>query len=189
MSRLGHAYTVSDYFDAEETSGLRYEYLNGEILAMTGGSPNHNLIALNTRDALKNVLGRGGCRVYVSDLRLQTDTGLFTYPDVLVICGRPQLASDSGITVTNPLIIAEVLSPSTRDYDRGEKFKHYRSIPSLRDYLLIDQYSVDVEHRRRDGDVWQSVRHSHPDDEVRLTGATIRVADIYADIELTSAGA
>ena len=112
-----------------------------------------------------------------------TASGLYTYPDAVVICGPIIL---SGETITNPTVLVEVLSPSTRAYDQGEKFELYRSIPTLRDYLLIEQNTIDVEHRWRDGDQWSSERKTSLEDVIRLNSIEVdlRIADLYARVQL-----
>ena len=178
-------YTVGEYLAVEETSPLRHEYLDGEILAMSGGSRRHNRIALNLNNALDQILGPRGCQTFVADVRLRIANDFYAYPDVMVVCGKAELSSDSQETITNPILLAEVLSKSTQRYDRGEKFTKYRAISSLRDYLLIDQYSMDVEHRWLEGDGWRNARYTNRDDEVRLTGAvaSISLAAIYLRID------
>jgi Uma2 family endonuclease len=180
MQQTKRHYSVDEYFGIEEMSELRHEYFDGEIFAMSGGSRNHNQIAQNlTRsfDPLRN----HGCRSYLADLRLKTPSGLYTYPDAMVICGPAVLAADRLETLTNPVVLAEVRSTSTRDYDRGQKFDLYRTIPALRDYLLVDQYAVDVEHRFLDGGRWESKRHSSRRDAIQLTGVdlVLQVDAIY----------
>lgn len=177
--------SVDEYLELEEASDIRHEFLDGMMLAMSGGSFNHNEIAINTRNALKTAAGRN-CRGFVSDIRVKTGSGLLTYPDVVLICGNAE-QSGPGITATNPVVIGEVLSRSTRNYDLGDKFNHYRSIPSLSDYLLIDQDAIDVEHRWRDGDQWRSARYTNAGDSIALTGVsvTLRLSDLYAGIDLT----
>ena len=132
-------YSLDDYFSIEEMSDVRHEYFDGDIFAMAGGSLNHNRIVLNVAEAFRSALRGGDCEAFATDMRLKTASGLYTYPDVMVICGRIQLTDDAPETVTNPVVIVEVLSPSTRDYDSGAKLDHYRSIPTLRDYLLVEQ--------------------------------------------------
>jgi len=147
---------------------------------MSGGTRNHNQIALNVARAFDGLRSRG-CRYYVADLQVNTPSGLYTYPDVTVACPPVALTSDHGETITNPVVIIEVLSTSTREYDRGLKFELYQTVPTLRDYLLIDQYKIDVEHRFLDGGAWQSRRYTTGDDVVQFSGvpATLRVADTY----------
>ena len=130
----------------EEGSNLRHEYFEGQMFALSGGSAEHNRITKNLVKLLDGALDRG-CESYFNDLRVKTPSGLHTYPDVFVVCGPLTYSSDDRFAVTNPIIIAEVLSDSTRDYDRGEKFDLYRATPTLRDYLVVDQYTVDVDHR------------------------------------------
>jgi Uma2 family endonuclease len=121
---------------------------------MAGASANHNLIVGNCVFTLGLQLKKKPCRVYPSDLRLRIEaTGLYTYPDLSVVCGEPQLESDAGDVLLNPLVIVEVLSDSTEAYDRGKKFEHYRTIPTLRHYVLIsqDRHSIDCFSLRDDG--------------------------------------
>ena len=130
-------YSLDEYFAVEEVSSIKHEYYNGEIFAMAGSSLRHNHITANILTFFRTSLRQGECSAFSSDLRLQTPGGLFTYPDVMVICGQPVLTHDRPDTVTNPVILVEVFSESTREYDRGDKFGHYQEIPTLREYLLI----------------------------------------------------
>lgn len=173
-------YSLDEYLTLEEMSNVRHEYFEGEMFAMSGGSRDHNQIAQNFSRAFDSLRARG-CRVYVSDLRVKTPSGLYTYPDAMVTCAS--LATDNPETVTNPIVIAEVLSTSTRDYDRGQKFELYRTIPTLRDYVLIDQYSISVEHRFQDGSKWGSKRYTSRDDVVQLRGVEVAL-DVNSIYEL-----
>ena len=182
MSRPDRHYSVDEYLEMEATSDVRHEYLHGSIIAMSGGTFDHNQIAINLQAALS--AGRDhGCRAFINDIRVTMPSGLYTYPDVVVICGSPELIPGKGTTATNPVVIAEVLSRDTARYDRGKKFELYKSIPSLRDYLLIDQDRVDVEHRWRDGDRWQSA-HFGKGERFTLTGAplTVEVDALYKNV-------
>jgi len=143
-------YSLDDYFAVEVGSSIRHEFLNGEIFAMAGASVAHNDIAANVLSLLRAGLGDSGCRAFGSDLRLVTPGGLYTYPDVMVICGRPELVPGRPDTVTNPVMLVEVLSPATRDYDRGEKRLASQTIPTLRELLLVEQDAVAVERLARD---------------------------------------
>ena len=139
-------YTPEEYIDIEVNSEERHEYINGEIILMTGGTPNHNQIALNLSGALNFALKRQPYRVFVTDQRLWiTRKRIYTYPDVMVVQGDLQLQEGRRDTITNPLMIAEVLSDSTRNYDKDKKFAAYRTIPSFQEYLLIDQYTMHIE--------------------------------------------
>lgn len=151
-------YTVSEYYAIEQSAEIKHEYYNGEIFAMAGASLNHNRIVRNALFALGEVLAHTECEVLGSDLRVYAPSGLYTYPDAMVICGRPALVDGAPLdTVTNPALIVEVLSDSTQDYDRGEKFTLYGSIPSLHEYWLIAQKEARVERfeRKADGS-WRS---------------------------------
>ncbi len=129
-----HRYTFEDYLDLEEVAGVRHEYLGGDIYAMAGGAPEHAAMAA----AITAQLGDGACRVYSSDLRLRVlETGLATYPDVTVICGPSKRDPRSATHVVNPKVLVEVLSPSTADYDRGEKLEHYKKIAGLDAIVLF----------------------------------------------------
>ena len=146
--------TPEEYLHRERKAEFRSEYYRGETFAMAGASANHNLIVGNCVFTLGLQLKKKPCRVYPSDLRLRIEaTGLYTYPDLSVVCGEPQLESDAGDVLLNPLVIVEVLSDSTEAYDRGKKFEHYRTIPTLRHYVLIsqDRHSIDCFSLRDDG--------------------------------------
>ncbi|MES1025552.1 Uma2 family endonuclease [Gloeocapsa sp. BRSZ] len=135
-------YTDEEYLNIEVTSEERHEYVNGEIRLMTGGTPNHNDIAGNLYVLLKLALKGKPYRTFYADQRLWiADRNLYTYPDVMVVPRPLQLQIGRNDTITNPVMIAEVLPKSTQDYDRGEKFVAYRTIDSFCEYLLIDQYS------------------------------------------------
>ena len=158
MTRMAvhHRYTFEQYLTLEESSNVRHEYFQGEIYAMAGGTPDHAALAMNFGAALVTLLRDRPCRVFSSDLRIRVrDTGLATHPDVTVVCGPLERDPESATTVTNSLLIAEVLSDSTGDYDRGEKFEHYKRLPSLREYVLISHRRAQVEvWRRAGGDEW-----------------------------------
>ena len=148
--RVKKFYTPEEYLALEESAAYKSEYFRGEIFAMSGGSRNHSIIAANIITALNQALVDKPCEVYTSDMRLLVEAnGLYTYPDVMVVCGKPQLVKGRNDTVTNPLLIVEVLSPSTREYDRVRKFGLYREIESLRAYMLVDSEQVHVTYLER----------------------------------------
>jgi Uma2 family endonuclease len=139
-------YTPEEYLEFEINSPERHEYINGEIIPMTGGLPNHNLIIGNLYAALNFLLKREPYFVFVTDQRVWIPKQrIHTYPDIMVVAGALQLQTGRKDTITNPLLIVEVLSKSTQSYDQGNKFKFYRTIPSFQEYILIDQYSIHVE--------------------------------------------
>ena len=129
---------------------IRYEYINGELIAMSGASRAHNLITINISTALHSRLRGTKCETYANEMRVSTPTTTsYFYPDVVVVCEEPRFEDDVFDTLLNPIILVEVLSPSTEVYDRREKFAHYRQLPSLREYVLVSQDKVLVEHYRR----------------------------------------
>lgn len=138
-------YTPEEYLEIEEKAEYKSEYRDGEIVPMTGGTTNHNKIALNLAASLKIALRRKNYDVYIGDVRLWIPRyRQHTYPDVMVIEGQPIYTGTSTTTVMNPMLIAEVLSKSTKNYDQGDKFLYYRSIPEFKEYILIDQYQYHV---------------------------------------------
>jgi Uma2 family endonuclease len=143
QAAVQHRYTPEEYLDLEENSETKYEFFDGDVFAMAGGTVEHSLIAANLIRALGNPLAPRGCSVFTSDLRLKVETtGLRTHPDVTVLGGAPQR---DGSFLLNPTLIAEVLSKSTEGYDRGTKFDHYRTIGSLDIYLLVSEHSPRIE--------------------------------------------
>jgi len=139
-------YSVEEYFELEETAEYKSEYHDGEIIPMTGGTTNHNKIALNFCYNFKFTTKGKNYEIYINDVRLSiSHQRRYTYPDIMIIKDKPIYEGDKETTVTNPLIIIEVLSNSTENYDRGEKFKSYRAINSFQEYILIDQYNFSVE--------------------------------------------
>lgn len=134
-------YTPEEYLTLEEKATEKHEYRDGEIALMPGGTTNHNQIAGNFYRQFPLKIQNQDYYVYINDVRLWiAQYRIFTYPDVMVIKGKPMYEGKGTSNVTNPLIIVEVLSQSTRDYDRTDKFQYYRSIPEFREYILIDQY-------------------------------------------------
>lgn len=157
-----HRYSFQDYLAVEEVSRVKHEFLDGEIYAMAGGSVLHAALSAAVLAALHNQL-RGRCRVYSSDLRIRVlATGLASYPDVTVVCGTVIADPKDADTVTNPTALVEVLSPSTADYDLGEKFEHYKQAPSVRAvvYVWQDWRQIELRERAADGS-WriQTVGH------------------------------
>ena len=129
---------------------IRHEYLNGELIAMSGASRAHNLITGNIFGELRTLLRGSGCETYANEMRVSSPlTSSYFYPDVVVVCEEPRFEDEVFDTLLNPIILVEVLSPSTEAYDRGEKFAHYRQLASLQEYVLVAQDKVFVEHYRR----------------------------------------
>ncbi|MEO1069331.1 MAG: Uma2 family endonuclease [Cyanobacteria bacterium J06638_6] len=150
--QLSSTYSPEEYLELEVSSEVRHEYIHGEIVPMTGGTPNHNRIIRNLCTALTIGLQGQDMEVFVADQRLWVpEADLYTYPDLMVIEGELVCKPGRRDTLTNPLVIIEVLSSSTQTYDRGDKFAAYRTIDSFREYVLIDQYSAHVEHHVKTG--------------------------------------
>ena len=178
-------YTVEEYFSIEESSEIKHEHCDGTIFAMAGASINHNRIVRNVLGAFQNSLKDSNCEAFGSDLRLHTPSGLYTYPDVIVICGAIELIEGPPETVCNPALIVEVLSDSTAEYDRGEKFSLYQSIPTLRDYILIEQNKAAVDHYAGGAEgTWTLNSRSGLAGGVITTStpATLSMTDIYAGV-------
>ena len=148
---------------------IRHEYVNGELVAMSGASRVHNLITGNIFGELRNLLKSSGCETYTNEMRVSTpSTNSYFYPDVVVVCEEPRFEDDVFDTLLNPIILVEVLSPSTKDYDRGEKFTHYRQITSLQEYVLVAQDQIHVEHYRRQEKQWILTDFQRLDDILSL---------------------
>ena len=184
MSTVPKPYiTADEYLLRERQAEFRSEYLRGEMFAMAGASANHNLIVLNAGASLREQLKKKPCLVYASDLKLRIEaTGLYTYPDLSIVCGEPQLESDAGDVLLNPIVLVEVLSDSTEAYDRGKKFEHYRTIRSLQHYVLIaqDRPSIDCFSRLPDGS-WNLTSCQRLDGKISLDaiGSELVGAEVY----------
>ena len=177
-----------EYLDWEEDQPTKHEYFHGRIYAMTGGSLEHVTVIQNLGTALSNRLRGGNCRVFTSEMRVKVnETGLYTYPDAAVVCGAMQLdRRTKSVTLLNPSLIIEVLSPSTEAYDRGEKFAHYRRISSLSDYILISTKSPQVEHYqlKNDGDWLLTIRTELESTlTIKALGIELPFAEIYEYVE------
>jgi Uma2 family endonuclease len=175
-------YTYAEYLSLEDESAIRHEYLDGEIYAMAGGTPDHAALAASVIRVLAQTL-RPPCRAFTSDLRVRiAATGLSTYPDVSVVCGRTQRASDDPIAVTNPVLLVEVTGPSTEDYDRGEKLRQYQQLPSVREVLFVSHRGAALTLHRRDGEHWIVIEAGASASlELVSVGARIAVDELYAE--------
>jgi len=184
--------TAVEYLSTERDSSEKHEFAFGEIYAMSGASARHVEIVGNIAGELRNQLRQRPCRVYSTDLRLAVDVShRYTYPDVVVVCGQPKFLDDQLDTLLNPDLIVEVLSESTRNYDRGDKFQQYRGIPSFREYLLVDQAKVHVErHTKQPDGTWSLWETDSLNDAIRLDSisATLPITEIYLKIEFDAAG-
>lgn len=184
VRRPGHHYTYEEYLAYERDSALKHEYEDGEIVAMAGGSRRHNALALRVGAAL-DAARRSGCVAFQSDQRVRVlATGKAAYPDATMVCGpiEGDPADPSGATISNPTLIVEVLSPSTEDEDRGNKWQHYQLIPSLREYVLVSQAGPRVEcYRRLDSGGWEYRDVTSGTLELE-GGATLDLDALYGDL-------
>lgn len=183
--------TPEEYLALERKATRKSEYFNGEIFAMSGASPQHVLIVTNVVAELRGQLKGRACTVYSTDLRVKvSETGLYTYPDAVVVCDTPLFDDDNRDTLLNPTLIVEVLSESTKDYDRGEKFEHYRSISSFKEYVLISQDKHHVEHFVRQPDHgWLLSETNKLSDTIDLPAIACRLAltEVYDKVDRLSA--
>jgi Uma2 family endonuclease len=186
MAQATHSlhYTRAEYISLERASNVRHEFLNGVIYAMAGGSREHAAIAANVITALSLALRGRTCSVHSSDLRIRVvETGLETYPDVTVVCGHAEIDPEDRHVVTNPVLVVEVTSPSTEEYDRGEKLAHYKRIPSLREIVLVGHREKVVEVIRREDDGSWTSREARPTATASLAslGCDLAVDEVYRD--------
>jgi Uma2 family endonuclease len=177
-----------EYLALERKAEYKSEYFGGEIFAMAGGSKRHNAIAANIIGELRSQLKKRPCLVYPSDMRVKVSkTGLYTYPDVIVVCEEELFEDEEEDTVLNPVLIVEVLSDSTEAYDRGKKFEHYRQIDSLLEYLLVaqDHHRVEQFTKQKDGR-WIFAEASSLEDTIKLAsiGCELALEEIYDKIKL-----
>ena len=169
----------ADYLVIERNAEFKSEYFNGEMFAMSGASEAHNIIVLNVGAEIRQHLKKRPCKVYANDMRVKiSPTGLYTYPDLVVVCGQARFDDAHLDTLLNPTLIIEVLSDSTEAYDRGRKFEHYRSLDSLAEYVLIAQDRPQVESYQRQPDQQWLLTDSHGLD------STLRLHSIDGDLPL-----
>ena len=181
--------TPEEYLAFERKATTKHEYLNGQIVAMSGASFAHNFLTMNVANQLYNQLIGGECQVAASDMRVKvTQIDSYFYPDVVVVCGEPRAEDDTFDTLLNSVLIVEILSLSTEVYDRGEKFEHYQQIASLKDYILISQDEVHVEHHCRRGSGWLRSEFRELEDVLSLIsiGCELGLQDIYRRVEIAS---
>jgi len=185
--------TPEQYLEIERKAETKSEYLRGAMYAMAGGSLTHSRIQNNLSREAGNALKQQPCGIFGPDLKLLvSSTGLYTYPDAMILRGPPQFADNRNDTVTNPIAIFEVLSPSTEAYDRGGKFSHYRKLESLQEYILISQSEPRIERFRRLPDNrWILSESTGLEATIELESVPCRLAltEIYDKVEFSSASA
>ena len=186
MQLQDRLYTPEEYLQLEEQAEYKSEYRNGEIIPMTGGTTNHNEISLNLATNLRFSLKKQNYRVYMADVRLWIPRyRLYTYPDVMLIKGEPIYVDKGTTTVTNPVTIAEVLSPSTQNYDQGDKFTYYRSIPELREYILVSQQQRHVMQYTKIEAGWLLSEYETEDAAIAFNSAdlNLELSEIYSGVD------
>jgi len=186
-------YTPEEYLEYEVNSEERHEYINGEVICVSGGTPNHNLITGNIASALHFAFKRKPLHVFIIDQRVWIPKKrIYTYPDVIVVQGELQLQEGRKDTIVNPLLIVEVLSKSTKNYDKDEKFSAYRTIPTFQEYILIDQYTMQVEQYFKTGkNSWNFSEYYNANETLSLNSINFEITleDIYDKVEFENAEA
>lgn len=183
------SWTPNEYLAMERTSEEKHEYLDGEIYSMSGASRKHNLVMANALASLHSQLRQSPCVVFPSDMRVKVNARMYTYPDISVVCAPPEFEETIQDTLLNPTLIIEVLSPSTESYDRGRKFQHYRTLPSLQEYLLISQDAARAEQYVRQPDnTWllSDAVGLEASLELRSIYCRLSLADVYEKVSFES---
>jgi Uma2 family endonuclease len=178
-----HVFTYAEYLERERSTGLKHEFLEGQVFAMSGGTPEHARLIAAVTMALGRIVDPGRCRVFTSELKVRVlATGLYTYPDVAVVCGEVERDAQDPNAITNPTVLVEVLSPSTEAYDRGEKWAHYRRVQSLRAYILVAQLPARLEvfERSAEGDFVHRVSDGSEHLDLACLAGSIEVDALYA---------
>ena len=179
--------SVEDYLAIENDALFKSEFYEGEMFALAGASHTHNFVKHNLERAIGNRLEAGPCRAASSDQRVRIErSGLFTYPDIVILCGKPKFSPRDPLAIINPTAIVEILSPSTEDYDRGTKFKQYRQIPGFREYILVSQDEAAMERHTLQPDgswILTVIEGIGETIELASVGITIPLAEVYRDIE------
>jgi len=180
--------SIEDYLEMENTSLEKHEYYKGEIFAMSGAKVPHNIIASNLMTILGQKLKGKSCRPFGSDQRIHVEANtLFTYPDISIICGEVITLNNDNLNALNPSVLIEVLSKTTKNYDRGEKFKLYRDIPTLKEYILVDSESVNVEvFRLNINNHWELEEYKKDAESfsINTINTALLLVDIYEGTEL-----
>ena len=181
--------TPQEYLEFERKSEEKHEYFNGEVFAMAGAKRRHNVVVWNFGGELRQKLKGKNCEAYPNDMRVFIPaTGLYTYPDLVVVCGEPNFQDDVFDTLLNPILIIEVLSETTENYDRGKKFRNYRTIETLHEYVLVSTDEARIEKFEKTGDgFWFLSEAIGIDSEIELTSIECRIplAEVYDKIDFS----
>lgn len=183
-------YTQQEYLELERKATFKSEFYQGEIFAMAGSSLNHNRLVSRMITKVGSFLEGKSCEIFGSDLRIHIpENTLYTYPDAIIVCGEPQLLNKEFDTVLNPSVIIEILSASTRDYDRGGKFKLYRSIKTLSEYILISSEGVNVEiFSKNENGIWELSEFNSPEETftIKKISYEMSLKDLYQGLEFSA---
>lgn len=182
--------TSEQYLEIERKADHKSEYRSGEMVALAGVIEQHSLIVMNVSGSIWQQTKGRPCKVYPRDLRVKVDAaGLYTYPDIVVVCGEARFDDGQMDTLLNPMVLIEVLSKSTEAYDRGEKFLHYRRLESVSDYLMVAQHTTRIEHyvRQHDG-LWLLSEASGPEGVVEIASIDCRLTllDVYDKVDFST---
>ena len=181
-------YSMEQYLQLERSSEDKHEYYDGDMFVLAGTSERHNRIAVNILANLHGQLRRQPCRVYSSDMRIKIpQVRAYTYPDISLVCGKPLFDDEEKDTLLNPIVIFEILSPSTERYDRGKKFSSYRTISTLQEYILVSQDKISLEHYIRQTDnQWLLIVYTHKTNVATLNAiqCQLLLEDIYDDVSV-----
>ncbi|MGN6435229.1 MAG: Uma2 family endonuclease [Agriterribacter sp.] len=182
-------FSIAEYLEIEQEASDKHEYYRGEMFAMAGAGPKHNIIFKNIFRELAYTLKGKPCQPYGSDQRIHIpENGLFTYPDISIICGDIDTSKEDKDSIIHPVMIFEILSPSTRDYDRGSKFTFYRAIATLKEYILVDSDSISVEvFRLNENKFWQLEEYNQMNQSLQLQtlGFSIPISEIYDGVNIS----
>lgn len=177
-------WTVADYLAYELETDTRYEYIDGQIYAMSGGTDKHSIITTNTSSVLWQATQKSSCRVFNNDMRVKINDTKYLYPDVSVVCGQAKFADANQTMLLNPTVAIEVTSASSEAYDKGTKAEYYRNLSSVQAYLVIDQHRVYAQLSTRQEDSWLLRDYDNLDQEIPLTvlNYDLSLHDVYLDI-------
>ncbi len=177
-------WTIDEWLAYEEETHTRYEYINGDIYAMSGGTEEHNIISGNIFGELRNQLRDSSCHTFNPDMRVKINDEKFVYPDVSVVCGKRDYADEKRTMLINPILVVEVFSPTSTQYDFVTKAEYYKSLPSVQAYLLVDQSRVYTQLQVRSHDAWTVYEFTQLDDVIPLTmiNCKLPLSEVYLDI-------
>ncbi|MEO5858767.1 MAG: Uma2 family endonuclease [Pyrinomonadaceae bacterium] len=180
-------YNADQYLTLEQGAEYRSQFYFGEIFAMAGASRRHNVVSANVLASIHAQLKGRSCEVYQNDMRVKVNADFYTYPDIVIVCGEPQIEKKNGENLLDPAVLIEVLSPSTEKFDRGDKFRFYRLMPSLKEYVLVSQDRVNVEHYfRQEDNSWLFTVLNDEGDVLELpsVSCSVNLKDIYDKVDL-----